>query len=45
MKDYMIKIGETADGKIIEMPDVFIAFGIVLFLSVMISINNKNQKT
>lgn len=41
----MIKIGETTDGKIIEMPDVFIGFGIMLFVSIMILINNKNQQT
>tara|TARA_R100001126_G_C4797397_1_gene135054 strand:- start:125 stop:256 length:132 start_codon:yes stop_codon:yes gene_type:complete len=43
MKDYMIKIGETADGKIIEMPDVFIAFGVMFLLFIMISINQSKQ--
>ena len=43
MKDFMIKLTETNDGKIIEIPDV-ILFGIVItFIVLIVSISNSNK--
>ena len=44
MKDYMIKLGETTDGRIIEMPDIFIWIIAIMFLSFLFTINqNKDE--
>ena len=43
MKDFMIKLTETSNGKIIEIPDV-ILFGIVItFIVLIVSISNSNK--
>ena len=43
MKDFMIKLTETNDGKIIEIPDV-ILFGIVIiFIVLIVSLSNSNK--
>ena len=43
-KDFMIKIGETTTGKIIEVPDVII-YGLVLtFVIIIFSIASKKWK-
>ena len=43
MKDFMIKLTETSDGKVIEIPDV-ILFGIVItFIVLIVSISNSNK--
>ena len=43
MKDFMIKLTETSDGKIIEIPDV-ILFGIVItFNALIVSLSNSNK--
>ena len=45
MKDFMIKLIETSDGKIIEIPDV-ILFGVVItFIVLIVSISNTNKWT
>ena len=43
MKDFMIKLGETNDGKIIEVPDILL-FGVaILFIVIIVSISNTNK--
>ncbi len=43
MKDFMIKLTETSNGKVIEIPDV-ILFGIVItFIVLIVSISNTNK--
>ena len=43
MKDFMIKLTETSNGKIIEIPDV-ILFGIVIaFIVLIVSLSNSNK--
>ena len=43
MKDFMIKITETSDGKVIEIRDV-ILFGIVItFIVLIVSLSNSNK--
>ena len=43
MKDFMIKLTETSNGKIIEIPDV-ILFGIVItFILLIVSLSNSNK--
>ena len=43
MKDFMIKLTETNDGKVIEIPDV-ILFGIVItFIVLIVSLSNSNK--
>ena len=43
MKDFMIKLIETSDGKIIEIPDV-ILFGVVItFIVLIVSLSNSNK--
>ena len=43
MKDFMIKLIETSDGKIIEIPDV-ILFGIdITFIVLIVSLSNSNK--
>ena len=43
MKDFMIKLTETSDGKVIEIPDV-ILFGIVItFILLIVSLSNSNK--
>ena len=43
MKDFMIKLTETSDGKVIEIPDV-ILFGIVItFIALIVSLSNSNK--
>ena len=43
MKDFMIKLGETSDGKIIEVPDILL-FGVaILFIVIIVSISNTNK--
>ena len=43
MKDFMIKLTETSDGKVIEIPDV-ILFGIVItFIVLIVSLLNSNK--
>ena len=43
MKDFMIKLTETSDGKVIEIPDV-ILFGVVItFIVLIVSISNTNK--
>ena len=43
MKDFMIKLTETSNGKVIEIPDV-ILFGIVItFIVIIVSISNTNK--
>ena len=43
MKDFMIKLTETSNGKIIEIPDV-ILFGIVItFIILIVSLSNSNK--
>jgi len=42
-KDFMIKLTETSNGKVIEIPDV-ILFGIVItFIVLIVSISNSNK--
>ena len=42
-KDFMIKLTETNDGKLIEIPDV-ILFGIVItFIVLIVSLSNSNK--
>ena len=42
-KDFMIKLGETQNGEIIEVPDIII-FGVaILFIVLIISISSKNK--
>jgi len=39
----MIKIGETNDGRIIEVPDILL-FGVaILFIVIIVSISNTNK--
>ena len=43
MKDFMIKLIETSDGKIIEIPDV-VLFGVVItFIVLIVSLSNSNK--
>ena len=43
MKDFMIKLTETSNGRIIEIPDV-ILFGIVItFIVLIVSLSNSNK--
>ena len=43
MKDFMIKLTETSEGRIIEIPDV-ILFGIVItFIVLIVSLSNSNK--
>ena len=43
MKDFMIKLTETSDGRIIEIPDV-ILFGIIItFIVLIVSLSNSNK--
>ena len=43
MKDFMIKLTETSNGRIIEIPDI-ILFGIVItFIVLIVSISNTNK--
>ena len=43
MKDFMIKLTETSNGKIIEIPDV-ILFGIIIaFIVLIVSLSNSNK--
>ena len=43
MKDFMIKLTETSDGRLIEIPDV-ILFGIVItFIVLIVSLSNSNK--
>lgn len=43
MKDFMIKLTETSNGKVIEIPDV-ILFGIVItFIVLIVSLSNSNK--
>lgn len=35
VKDYMIEIGKTADGKIIEVPDVFIVGTVITIACIL----------
>jgi len=43
MKDFMIKLTETSDGRIIEIPDI-ILFGIVItFIVLIVSLSNSNK--
>ena len=43
-KDYMIKLGETANGRIIEIPDVFIWAIAIGFLVFLFTINIKKDE-
>ena len=39
----MIKLGETSDGRIIEVPDILL-FGVaILFIVIIVSISNTNK--
>tara|TARA_B100000927_G_C16359173_1_gene426712 strand:- start:481 stop:612 length:132 start_codon:yes stop_codon:yes gene_type:complete len=43
MNNFMIKIGETNDGRIIEVPDILL-FGVaILFIVIIVSISNTNK--
>ena len=43
MNNFMIKLTETSDGKIIEIPDV-ILFGVVItFIVLIVSLSNSNK--
>ena len=43
MNNFMIKLGETNDGKIIEVPDILL-FGVaILFIVIIVSISNTNK--
>ena len=45
MKDYMIEIGKTDGGKIIEIPDISIALVLIIIFSFFILINqNRNEQ-
>ena len=43
MKDFMIKLGETNDGKIIEVPDIILFGAAILFIVIIVSISNTNK--
>tara|TARA_B100000963_G_scaffold301767_1_gene274474 strand:- start:321 stop:452 length:132 start_codon:yes stop_codon:yes gene_type:complete len=43
MNNFMIKLGETSDGRIIEVPDILL-FGVaILFIIIVVSISNTNK--
>ena len=43
MNNFMIKIGETNDGRIIEVPDILL-FGVaILFIVIIVLISNTNK--
>jgi len=43
MNNFMVKLGETSDGKIIEVPDILL-FGVaILFIVIIVSISNTNK--
>ena len=43
MNNFMIKIGEINDGRIIEVPDILL-FGVaILFIVIIVSISNTNK--
>ena len=43
MKDFMIKLTETSNGKIIEMPDI-VLFGVVItFIVLIVLVSNTNK--
>lgn len=43
MKNFMIKLTETSDGRIIEIPDI-ILFGVVItFIVLIVSLSNSNK--
>jgi len=43
LSDYMIRLGETNDGKVIEIPDVFIYGLILIFLIIIFTISNAKK--
>ena len=43
LSDYMIRLGETNDGNVIEVPDVFIYGLILIFLIIIFTISNAKK--
>ena len=43
MKDFMIKLTETSDGKIIEIPDVILFSIVITFIILIVSLSNSNK--
>ena len=43
MKDFMIKLIETSDGKIIEIPDVILFSIVITFIILIVSLSNSNK--
>tara|TARA_B100000575_G_scaffold102094_1_gene81377 strand:+ start:283 stop:426 length:144 start_codon:yes stop_codon:yes gene_type:complete len=42
-QDFMIKLGETVDGRIIEVPDLIIFGAGLMLLILIVSLANKNK--
>ena len=42
-QDFMIKIGETSNGRIIEVPDIIIFGAGIMMLILIVSLANKNK--
>ena len=43
MKDFMIKLTETSDGRIIEIPDVILLSIVITFIVLIVSLSNSNK--
>ena len=43
MKDFMIKLTETSDGKVIEIPDVILFVIVITFIVLIVSLSNSNK--
>ena len=43
MKDFMIKLTETSDGRIIEIPDVILFSIVITFIVLIVSLSNSNK--
>ena len=43
MKDFMIKLTETSDGKVIEIPDIILFSIVITFIVLIVSLSNSNK--
>jgi hypothetical protein len=43
MKNFMIKLTETSDGRIIEIPDVILLSIVITFIVLIVSLSNSNK--
>ena len=43
MNNFMVKLGETSDGRIIEVPDIILFGAALLFAALLFSLLSNNQ--